>query len=196
MLVEFLANLTEGTNAANRRALTVAICRRFRVHLDTQFIPGLAWLVSLYRLTLDEVDELYETFLLFDKNGDDMIDSEELGILFQNSGRNPSDSELQTMINEFDVDHDGVFDDAEFIIMMARRVRECRIARENFNREAFKLFDKDDDGFISFAELRAGMRDKGRDLSDDEVAEIFCGADTNGDGQISYEEFVIKRLAR
>lgn len=46
-------------------------------------------------------------------------------------------------------------------MMMARRIPICRAAQEIFNREAFSLFDKDGDGFISFAELKEAMQDKG-----------------------------------
>lgn len=57
-------------------------------------------------------------------------------------------------------------------------------------KEAFKVFDKDGNGFISAAELRHVMTNLGEKLTDDEVDEMIREADVDGDGQINYEEFV------
>ena len=48
--------------------------------------------------------EFREAFGLFDKNGDGTISSSELGTIMRSLGQNPTESELQDMINEVDVD--------------------------------------------------------------------------------------------
>jgi len=54
---------------------------------------------------VDYVDaEFREAFGLFDKNGDGTISSSELGTIMRSLGQNPTESELQDMINEVDVD--------------------------------------------------------------------------------------------
>jgi len=50
------------------------------------------------------VAEFREAFGLFDKNGDGTISSTELGTIMRSLGQNPTESELQDMINEVDVD--------------------------------------------------------------------------------------------
>lgn len=72
--------------------------------------------------------------------------------------------------------------------MMARKMRDTDSEEEI--REAFKVFDKDGNGFISAAELRHVMTNLGEKLSDKEVDEMIREADVDGDGQINYEEFV------
>merc|ERR1712072_1355531 len=52
--------------------------------------------------------------------------------------------------------------------------------------EAFKVFDKDGNGFISAAELRHVMTNLGEKLIDEEVDEMIREADVDGDGQINY----------
>ena len=53
-------------------------------------------------------------------------------------------------------------------------------------REAFKVFDKDKDGFLSADEFRNIMTKMGEKFSNAEVDEMLKAADTNGDGQIDY----------
>ena len=54
-------------------------------------------------------------------------------------------------------------------------------------REAFRVFDKDGNGFISAAELRHVMTNLGEKLTDEEVDEMIREADIDGDGQVNYE---------
>ena len=51
-------------------------------------------------------------------------------------------------------------------------------------REAFKVFDKDGNGYISAAELRHVMTNLGEKLSEAEVSEMIREADVDGDGQV------------
>ena len=53
-------------------------------------------------------------------------------------------------------------------------------------KEAFKVFDRDNNGFISAQELRLVMSNLGEKLTDEEVEEMIKEADMNGDGQVDY----------
>lgn len=114
-------------------------------------------------------------------------------------GQNPSESELQDMINEVDADNNGTIDfpgmmsareftqtladcRIEFLTMMARKMKDTDSEEEI--REAFKVFDRDNNGFISAAELRHVMTSIGEKLTDDEVDEMIREADQDGDGRI------------
>lgn len=63
-------------------------------------------------------------------------------------------------------------------------------------QEAFKVFDKDGNGYISAAELRHVMTSLGEKLTEEEVDEMIREADVDGDGQINYEEFVKMMVCR
>lgn len=52
--------------------------------------------------------EFKEAFSLFDKDGDGTITTKELGTVMRSLGQNPTEAELQDMINE--VDADGVLE--------------------------------------------------------------------------------------
>ena len=55
------------------------------------------------------ISEFKEAFSLFDKNGDGTISSKELGIVMRAIGENPTEAELQDMINEVDADGNFFF---------------------------------------------------------------------------------------
>lgn len=69
--------------------------------------------------------------------------------------------------------------------MMARKMKDTDSEEEI--REAFKVFDRDNNGFISAAELRHVMTSIGEKLTDDEVDEMIREADQDGDGKIDCE---------
>ena len=53
-------------------------------------------------------------------------------------GQNPTESELEDMINEVDADGDGTINFPEFLTMMARKMSESN--SESDIREAFRGF--------------------------------------------------------
>jgi calmodulin len=140
------------------------------------------------QLTEEQIAEFKEAFSLFDKDGDGSITTQELGTVMRSLGQNPTEAELQGMVNEIDKDGNGTVDFPEFLTMMSRKMKDTDSEEEI--REAFRVFDKDGNGFVSAAELRHVMTKLGEKLSDEEVDEMIQAADTDGDGQVNYEEFV------
>uniref|UniRef100_A0A8C2RBN5 EF-hand calcium-binding domain-containing protein 11 n=1 Tax=Capra hircus TaxID=9925 RepID=A0A8C2RBN5_CAPHI len=138
--------------------------------------------------------EFKEAFSLFDKDGDGTITTKELGTVMRSLGQNPTEAELQDMINEVDADGNGTIDFPEFLTMMARKMKDTDSEEEI--REAFRVFDKDGNGYISAAELRHVMTNLGEKLTDEEVDEMIREADIDGDGQVNYEEFVQMMTAK
>src|SRR3954462_3888607 len=159
------------------------------------------------QLTHEQIQEFKEAFSLFDKDGDGTITTKELGTVMRSLGQNPTEAELQDMIQEVDSNGNGQIDFPEFLTMMSKKMHENDTEEEIV--EAFKVFDKDGNGYISAAELRHVMCNLGKSycywflffcvvtdsplffqgekLTDTEVDEMIREADVDGDGQINYD---------
>ncbi|KAI6223632.1 EF-hand-5 domain-containing protein [Aphelenchoides fujianensis] len=86
-----------------------------------------------------------------------------------------------------DADGSGTLDFGEFLGLMDRRLHETEERDEM--REVFRLFDKDNDGFISPAELRHVMLALGEKMSVEEAQEMVQNADFDADGKVNFEDF-------
>jgi calmodulin len=71
---------------------------------------------------------------------------------------------------------------------MDRKLKD--VDRDEEIKQAFKVFDKDGNGYITIDELALVMKNLGENLHKDEVAQMMKEADVNGDGKIDYGEFV------
>ncbi|CBI34166.3 hypothetical protein VitviT2T_021291 [Vitis vinifera] len=144
-------------------------------------------------LTAEQIAEFQEAFCLFDMDGDGCITLDELATVMKSLEHSTTKEELQTMMDEVDVDGNGTIEFGEFLNLMARKMKESEAEEEL--KEAFKVFDKDQDGYISANELRNVMFNLGERLTDEEAEQMIREADLDGDGQVNYEEFVRMMLA-
>ena len=103
-------------------------------------------------------------------------------------GQNPTDAELQDMINEIDADGNGTIDFREFLTMMVRKMKDTKIEEEL--NAAFRMFDRNSDGKISPEELHRFMNEIGETVSPEEIQDMIKEADLNRDGIIDFDEFV------
>ncbi len=139
-------------------------------------------------LTEEQRQEIKEAFDLFDTDGSGSIDSKELKVAMRALGFEPRKEEVKRMISEMDKDGSGTIEYPEFEDMMASKMAE-RDPREEILK-AFKLFDDDNTGKISFKNLKRVARELGENMTDEELMEMIEEADRDGDGEISQEEFL------
>merc|ERR1712142_255585 len=132
--------------------------------------------------------EFKEAFDEFDKDGSGTISPEELLGVLRAMGQNPTEDELLNLVLEVDIDGNGTIEFDEFLSMMMKKAGE--VDEEADLREAFKIFDRDKDGYISMTELKKVASMLGTMLTKDELDEFMAEADKDGNGKLDYDEFV------
>ncbi|XP_062620914.1 calmodulin-beta-like [Saccostrea cucullata] len=140
-------------------------------------------------LDADKLQEAKAVFQDFDRDGNGYIDETELGTALRRLRLNPTLKEIRSMIDEVDSDNNHKIDFNEFLRFVKMTYRDPEEMRCNL-MEAFKVFDKNGDGFITLQELTSAMTEMGECLSEHEFKEMIRTADRNGDGKINYEEYV------
>jgi len=138
------------------------------------------------KLNEEQIAEVKEAFALYDKNGDGNITTKALISVMRSLGKNPTEDQTEDLINEVDLDGNGLIDFIEFLEMVAKMTQDV----DETIKEAFYIFDADGSGSISTDEFREVMTSQGAMLSSSECNEIISEADRDGDGEIDLEEFV------
>jgi len=140
-------------------------------------------------LTEEQMAEFKEAFQLFDKSGNGTIMTKELGTVMRSLGQNLSMAQLQDMIDKMDIVGRCVIAFPEFLTGMARIMVDSGGELDELV-EAFRVFDRNGNGFITIAEMRHVLSNLGVCHTSEEVDEMVCGFDVDADGQVNYEEFV------
>jgi len=139
-------------------------------------------------LTEEQKQEIREAFDLFDTDGSGTIDAKELKVAMRALGFEPKKEEIKKMIADIDKDGSGTIDFDEFLQMMTAKMSE-KDSREEILK-AFRLFDDDETGKISFKNLKRVAKELGENMTDEELQEMIDEADRDGDGEINEEEFL------
>ncbi|VVC92075.1 unnamed protein product [Leptidea sinapis] len=140
-----------------------------------------------FELSDEQKRDIKEAFDLFDTENTGKIDTKELKVAIRALGFEPRKEEIKKMIAEIDKG-DGKVSYEDFLDLMTVKMAEKDTKEEIM--KAFKLFDDDGTGKISFKNLKRVAKELGENLTDEELHEMIDEADRDGDGEINQEEFL------
>ena len=146
-------------------------------------------------MTEELISDFKDAFKTFDTDEDGYLSLKELGDLLISLGQPVTEEELREMTNEIDIEQNGTIDFKEFILLMARKMRDYD--NEDEYIEAFRIIDKNKDDLISKEELKEAMTIIGQFVwgespTDEDIAYMIKEADTDGDGFLHYSDFIKK----
>ncbi|KAK6463522.1 calmodulin [Scheffersomyces coipomensis] len=138
-------------------------------------------------LSSEQINKYRDVFRLFDKNNDGTIDQNELKTVMRALNHDPTQTEIEELIDHVDINKDGKIDFREFILILAKHLKDTDEELELI--EVFKIFDQDGDGKINSNELKYILFTIGEQLQDSQINEMIEEADLNKDGVIDIDEF-------
>ena len=138
-------------------------------------------------ISKEECQILTHNFKCLDTNGDGKISKDELIYIYAETlSEKESKLRAQEILSKVDINYNGEIDYSEFLCACLDYY--SYLSRSNLEA-AFRVFDYNDDGFISLDEIRAVLG-QGNNLSDEVWQNLLNEADSNGDGVIDMMEFV------
>jgi calmodulin len=135
----------------------------------------------------EEIAELKEAFEIFDKNSDGALSATEIGAVLSRLGSDFNLEQIKKIIAKIDTDGNGEIDFDEFLKMMKQKNK--RTTYEDDLKEAFRVFDQDGDGTITGAEIQRVFKALGEDIDKVEIDLMISIVDTDGNGEVDFEEF-------
>lgn len=145
-----------------------------------------------YNFTEEQLAELKESFLMFDTSNSDVILAQHVGTALRSMGQNPTEAEMQDLLQDANVDENGNVNMDEFMRLVGQRGIKGDMEMEEELEEALRVFDKNGEGCLDATELKNIMRTLGEPIDDDDIHEMMKVAEVAGDGKINYYEFMKK----
>ena len=125
--------------------------------------------------------------MLFDKNSDGFVHTQELGTLVRAINLNPSEAEILEMMKKVDPNNSGQFDLTSLENLIRDRGNDPDTLDDVIT--ALKVFDADRDGKISVEEFTYAMVNMGERMSEQEIQEIVADCQLVNNNQIALEDF-------
>ncbi|KAI3894841.1 hypothetical protein MKX03_014947 [Papaver bracteatum] len=145
---------------------------------------------ELVKLDGEQLAELWEIIRTFDRNNEGSLTQLELGSLLRSLGLTPSSDQLDTLIQKTDTNSIGLIEFSKFVALVAPELLHAKSPyTEDLLKQLFSMFDRDENGYITAAELAHSMTKLGHALTSKELTGMIKEADTDGDGGISFQEF-------
>lgn len=169
------------------RPLHVTTLQRLKnFHANVKLKQATLAFIATHLATSDETRHLQEVFRQIDKNGDGRLSKEELeaGISKVKLGGH---LEAKEIMARCDADQNGYIDFSEFITAATDWERSLSISKL---QNAFRAYDVDESGTISGKEL-FNFLSADPTIGYEECEKILKEADTNGDGVIDFQEFIV-----
>ncbi|XP_045785748.1 troponin C, isoallergen Bla g 6.0101-like isoform X1 [Maniola jurtina] len=142
-------------------------------------------------LDKDQIAILRKAFDVFDHEKKGCIGTVMVGTILQMLGHTITDDILKEIIDEVDADGSGELEFEEFVTLASRfMVEEDAEAMQAELKEAFRLYDKEGNGYITTAVLREILRELDDKISPAELDMMIEEIDSDGSGTVDFDEFM------
>lgn len=139
----------------------------------------------------DEIKVLKICFNMFDFKDQGFLSADDLDDILRGMGFRPSKEELKEILEEIDEDGSGEIEFEEFCQLCAKFLIE-EPDEETMKaelKEAFRVYDKEANGFITTDTLREIISELDQRLTTEDLDGIIEEIDEDGSGTMDFDEF-------
>ncbi|XP_028130418.1 troponin C, isoallergen Bla g 6.0201-like isoform X1 [Diabrotica virgifera virgifera] len=143
-------------------------------------------------LDREQIIMLKSTFDAFDIERKGYIEADMIGTIIEMLGTRVTAADLDKIIDEIDEDGNGEVSFEEFANLAAKFMVEEDEDTEAIQLElkgAFRLYDKEGNGFITIEVLREILRELDEKLTEDDLDNMIDEIDADGSGTVDWDEF-------
>ncbi|XP_072387180.1 troponin C-like [Diabrotica undecimpunctata] len=142
-------------------------------------------------LSKEQVALLKNAFDTFDVEKKGSIGTVMIGTILSMLGVQTTEQTLKDIIDEVDEDGSGELEFEEFIILASRfMVEEDAEAMQQELKEAFRLYDKEGNGYITTTTLKEILKELDDKITNEELDMMIEEIDADGSGTVDFDEFM------
>ncbi|KAG6448368.1 troponin C, isoallergen Bla g 6.0101 [Manduca sexta] len=146
---------------------------------------------------MEELDKaqlqlLKNAFDAFDREKKGIISTDMIGTILEMLGHELDEDMLKEIIDEVDVSRTGELDFNDFCMLASKFLTEEEDDETMLQelKEAFRLYDREGNGYITTEVLKEIFKELDNTLSADDLDTMIEEIDTDGSGTVDFDEFL------
>jgi len=139
----------------------------------------------------DQTATMRKVFAMFDQSKTGFVETSKFVNILNTLGQNFDEDDLKVKITEVDAEGEGRVDFDQFcLVVMPFLEEEDDEAMHEELKEAFRMYDKGGDGYITTKVLKEILQELDNKLTEDDLDNIIEEVDEDGSGTVDFDEFM------
>ncbi|XP_050685065.1 troponin C-like [Leptidea sinapis] len=142
------------------------------------------------QLDEEQIAMLRRAFSMFDSSKQGRIEKEKVRTILNTMVHNYDENELDQILDNEDAEETGKLNFDSFVRVATHFLVEDDEALQKELKEAFRLYDKEGNGYIPTSSLREILAALDDQLTPDQLNEMIAEIDTDSSGTVDFDEFM------
>merc|ERR1712045_225293 len=147
--------------------------------------------INTFGLDMEQVWNLKKTFGQFERGGAGVVEMRSLATMFRMLNIQASTASLEHAAAHLGLARTADMDFETFVELASKFITEEDEETTKYElKEAFRIYDKHKQGYITIEVLKEILREIDAELTEEELDEIVTEVDEDGSGTVDFQEFM------